>query len=75
MFITAEARQRKEERKEDRDYYERQRLDQERRSDVESEREFWVNVMLSCLGENGASVKHAVAQADEAMRLYKERFQ
>jgi hypothetical protein len=56
-------------------YYEKQRLENDRRRDVESERDFWTNVMLSSLDQSGATVAKAVASADEALRLYKERFQ
>jgi len=61
--------------KEDQEYYETQRIEQERRDDFECERDFWTNVMLAVLGEPGVTVRKSVEQADEALRLYKERFQ
>jgi hypothetical protein len=61
--------------KEEQEYYETQRVEQERREDFEYEREFWTNVMLAILSESDATIKKAVEQADEALRLYRERFQ
>ena len=63
--------------KEDREYYreanERERVERERRDDVETERELWCNVVEICL-QDGGNASIAIDKADFVLDQYRKRF-
>lgn len=60
--------------KEQREYFERQRLEQERRDDVLEERAFWANAFFSVFDDTPV-VSTAADKADAALAMYRQRFQ
>jgi hypothetical protein len=58
----------------DREYYHRERLERERRDDVERERRFWTDVVEIKL-QDGGNLPMAINTADQALRAFRERFQ
>jgi hypothetical protein len=59
---------------EEREYYEKQSVEETRRLDLEFEREFWSGLMGYYI-EQGKSIASAAQLADEALACYRERFQ
>lgn len=58
-----------------REYWERERVERERREDVADARVFWQNVFMAAYDCEGVNISIAVARADEALAAYRERFE
>lgn len=59
---------------EERDYYEKQRMEEARLQDRDFERELWAG-MMGYFVEEGKSIDAAANLADDVLNKYKERFQ